>query len=168
MATSLDLWEEVAPLSSRSLLDEHREVLEIGSGISPEIIEGRGYYSLDSRQIAWLVQLEIVAPATMRAEGWMGIPIWRPDGQKHGEIIRVFGGDNDRMKYVWPTGLRLCLDIHPQNLEHVLDTSIPVFITEGIKKADAVLSSARREGLELVVLAANGCDGWRSKIEGSS
>lgn len=168
MATSLDVWEEVAPISSRFLLDEHRDVLENRSMISPDIIESRGYYSLTKSQILSLVQQEIISPASMRAEGWMGIPLWRPDGNKHGEIIRLFDGDPDVFKYVWPTGLRLCLDVHPDNLQYLLDPDVDVVITEGVKKSDAILSAARREGKKLVVLAANGCEGWKTKVAGGS
>lgn len=167
MPTSVGIWEEVAPIASRSLTDEHRELLEVGSNILPEIIEGRGYYSLDKSQIIALVHQEIVVPAALRATGWMGIPIWLPDGTKHGEIIRLFGSDL-KFKYLWPTGLRLALDVHPDNFDHLLDTSVDAMVTEGIKKGDALLSAARREGRSLLVLSANGCDGWKTKVEGSS
>lgn len=167
MPTSVGIWEEVAPLPSRTLEPRHRDILENESHISGDIIDSRGYYSLTKAQVTDLVHREIISPMAIRAESWMGIPIWRPDGQKHGEIIRVFGGDAS-YKYVWPTGLRLCLDVHPDNFPYLLDTSVDIMITEGIKKADAVLSAARRAGLRLVVLAANGCEGWKAKVEGSS
>jgi len=167
MPTSVDIWDTVAPIATRVLEDEHREVLEVGSHILPEIIESRGYHSLSSDQIRLLVEQEIVVTAALRATGWMSIPIWRPDGVKHGEIIRLFGSDL-KMKYLWPTGKRLCLDVHPDNFLYLLDIDVPVMITEGIKKADAILSAAQRAGIRLVVLAANGCDGWKSKVEGNS
>lgn len=167
MTTGLDVWEDVAPIASRVLDDEHRETLEIGSGIAPDIIERRGYYSLDKRQILLLIQQEIIAPSAMRAESWMGIPIWRPDGHKHGEVIRQFGGDT-LFKYIWPTGLRLAIDVHPDDVDLLQDPEIPVMITEGIKKADALRTAARCEGIPLVVLACNGCDGWKAKVTGSS
>lgn len=167
MLVTVDVWEEVAPLTTRTLDPEHRRILQEESGIDPDIIDERGYYSLTKHQVTDLVHREIIVPAAMRAESWIGIPIWRPDGHKHGEIIRQFGGDS-KFKYIWPTGLRLCLDVHPDNLKHLLNPLIPVMITEGIKKADAILSAARRAGTELVVLAANGCDGWKTKVEGSS
>ena len=164
MTVSLDVWEDVAPLPSRSLDDTHREVLEVGSLISPEIIETRGYYSLTERQITLLVAQGILGPSALRAESWMGIPLWRPDGRKHGEIIRVFGGDLS-YKYLWPSGLRLCLDVHPEQLDALADPTVDLMITEGVKKADAILSAALREGRRLVVLAANGCYGWKATIE---
>jgi hypothetical protein len=167
MPTSVDVWEDVAPSSSRMLLPAHRDILEINSKIDRDIVDDRGYYSLTKDQITKLVQLEVVAPATMRAESWLALPIWRPDTKKHGEVIRLFGGDA-KFKYVWPTGLRLAFDVHPECWDLLDDTNIPVMFTEGIKKADAILSAARREGTPLVVVAVNGCDGWKAKVAGSS
>ncbi len=95
----------------------------------------------------------------------MGIPIYRPDGVKHGEIIRVFGGSG-KAKYIWPTGKRNAADIHPLCREKISDISIPVIFTEGIKKADAVLSAALRDGIDAVVVALNGCWGWRARESG--
>lgn len=164
MPTNAEVWEDVAPLSSRYLSDEHREVLEVGSNILPEIIAGRGYYTLEQSQIVSLVHLEVVHPIIMRADSWMGIPIWRPDGVKHGEVIRVFGGDSS-YKYIWPTGKRLALDVHPDYLHLCNDVEVPVLIGEGIKKGDAVLSASIREGIPLLVVSANGCHGWRNTIE---
>jgi hypothetical protein len=163
MSSHLDVWEEIAPSASRSLDPEHREVLEISSQISPEIIDRRGYHSLSKLQVTHLVSRGIVGPSVLKAESWMAIPIWRPDEQNHGQIIRMFGGDSP-YKYVWPTGLRLCLDVHPDSLDLLYDTDAPVFITEGIKKADAVLSASIAEDFPLLVIAVNGCDGWRNKI----
>lgn len=167
MPVATGVWEDVAPIATRTLSGAHRNVLEQDSNISPEIIAGRGYYSLKKEQIISLVHQEIVVPAALRATGWMGIPIWRPDGIKHGEIIRLFGSDL-KFKYLWPTGSRLALDVHPDAFGYLLDTTVPAMIAEGIKKADAILSAARRAGMPLLVLAANGCDGWKSKVNGSS
>jgi hypothetical protein len=52
--------------------------------------------------------------------GWMAIPIFRPDGKKHGEIIRVEGVTANR-KYMWPTGERTAIDIHPESFDLIED-----------------------------------------------
>lgn len=169
MPSTPGVWEEVAPPATRTLDPEHRAVLEEVSNIDPAVIDARGYYSLTKAQISELVQQEIIHPSSLRAESWMGIPIYRPDGEKHGEIIRRFTVDkSDKFKYIWPTGLRLCFDVHPDCFGNLNNPEIPIMITEGIKKADAILSAARRESLPLVVLAANGCDGWKTKVSGST
>lgn len=168
MVTRIDVWEDVAPVASRTLLPEHREILELNSGISPDIIDQRGYHSLTAQQITQLVHLEVIHAVALRATGWMAIPIWRPDKNKHGEVIRLFGAPTGHFKYIWPTGLRLALDVHPRSWRYLHDTSVDAMITEGMKKADAIVSAAEREGTPLLVIAANGCEGWKSKIEGSS
>jgi hypothetical protein len=164
MTTGSDVWERICPVPDRILAEEHRRILVDESGIDADVIVERGYYTVTEEQVALLVQAEVINPVALRASGWMGIPIFRPDGFKHGEIIRLFEGP-ERMKYVWPSGQRLALDVHPFGLEHLLDTDVPVILTEGVKKADAILSAARRERYPCVVIAVNGCNGWRSKIE---
>ena len=167
MTTTTGVWEDVAPLATRTLDPEHYRILNEESGISDDIIASRGYHSLTKLQITLLVQAKVVHTSILRGESWMGIPIWRPDGTKHGEIIRQWGGD-PKLKYVWPTGTRLAFDVHPDTFADLGDVNIPVIFTEGIKKADAILTAARAEGFACVVIALNGCDGWRAKTEGSS
>jgi hypothetical protein len=162
-----DVWEDVCPPEKRFLSDEHRRVLVEGSVILPEIIEERGYHTLNAGQVTELVQLEVVSQFALKASGWMSIPIWRPDGRKHGEVIRLFGGETGR-KYIWPSGERLSFDVHPSMFPYLLKIGVDAAITEGIKKADALLSAARREGRMLLTIAANGCEGWRVKMEGQS
>jgi hypothetical protein len=160
-----DLYEQVAPLTERTLNEEHRKVLEEGSLIAPDIIEERGYYSLTREQIDALVQGEVLSPLARKGTSWMAIPIYRPDLHKHGEIVRVEGVSANR-KYMWPSGERTAIDIHPASIEQ-MDAEDVIYIgAEGIKKADAILSAARRENIKAVVLAFNGNWGWRSTVEG--
>jgi hypothetical protein len=158
-------FEDVIPPADRVLDDEHRKILEAESGIAPDVIAQRGYYSPTADQIKQLVELEIVNPAALKATGWLAIPVYRPDGVKHGEVIRVFG-TKLKQKYLWPTGSRNCVDIHPASMDYIDDRTAIVWITEGTKKADAILSAARREGIACIVLAINGNYGWRTTIEG--
>lgn len=160
-------WEQAAPVAARSLLPEHEKTLTVDSGISPEIVRERGYYSLNRDMVNNLVQLEVVHPVALSGDGWMGIPIVRPDGLVHAEVLRVFG-PSAKVKYVWPTGVRNAIDVNPSALADLMDTSVPIIITEGTKKADAILTAARAEGLRYVVLAVNGCWGWKASTEGGS
>lgn len=166
MESTVSIYEDVVPKSLRVLSDEHRKVLEEGSAISPDVIEQRGYYTLAMRDIIRLVQAEIINPLAQKGSSWMGIPILRPDSVKHGEIIRVWDSPL-KQKYVWPTGARTAIDLHPMSFESLDAREHPIFITEGIKKADAILSAARREDIPCLVLALNGNYGWRSVVEGS-
>lgn len=163
----LDSWALAAPIEQRKLSDEHLAYLTKDSGISPDVVAERGYYTLDERMVAMLVQLEVHYPTILKATGWLGIPIIRPDGVKHGEVIRLFGSDAPT-KYVWPTGTRQAVDVHPRTMQYRTDRSVPVIITEGIKKADAIVTACEREGIPALVLAVNGCWGWRSRIDGGS
>lgn len=163
---SSDIWEDVCPLEERRLSEEHRRILTDESFISPDIIDSRGYYSLSYAQVVELANLEVIAASALKATGWMAIPIFRPDGIKHGEIIRLFGVQAS-YKYLWPSGMRLAFDVHPSSIRHLFDPTVDLIITEGIKKADALLSAARREGYPLVVVSLNGCEGWRVKLDGN-
>jgi hypothetical protein len=67
---------------------------------------------------------------------------------------------------MWPTGDRTAIDIHISSIPFMDDPDTVFLVAEGIKKADAMLTAARREGLQVVVLALNGNWGWRSTVEG--
>lgn len=101
----------------------------------------------------------------------MAIPIHRPDGTLYCETIRLDSPIEDRpdQKYIWPNGKPNALDVHPYCVSRGWhrDSTIPLLVCEGVKKADAVLSAALREGKEYCVVAINGCWGWRGRIKGS-
>lgn len=165
MLTPTGVWEDVCPIEDRELSAEHLRILTDESAIDLDVILGRGYYSLRRDQVTELVNLDVLAQDALKAQAWMSIPIWRPDGQKHGEIVRLFGGQV-RQKYLWPSQTRLAFDIHPDYLRHVRNPDVDVLFTEGVKKGDALLSAARREGRDVMVISVNGCTGWRAKIDG--
>lgn len=165
--TPTGVWEDVCPLEDRVLSSDHQRILTDESAIDPDIIIGRGYHSLSLPQVTELVGLEVLNSQALSAVGWLSIPLWRPDGNKHGELVRLFGAKT-RMKYLWPSGLRLAFDIHPDCLPYVRDERYDVVITEGVKKGDSLLSAAQREGKNLIVLSVNGCTGWRIKLDGHS
>lgn len=160
-------WELAAPIPARVLLPEHEHTLVVESGISVDIVRDRGYYSLTREMVVNLIQLEVIHPVALLADSWMGIPIVRPDGVVHCEVLRVFGSDV-KAKYIWPTGVGNCLDINPAALSDILDGDVSIIITEGVKKADAILTAARAEGYRCVVLAVNGCWGWKASTDSGS
>lgn len=162
-----DAWEQAVPLADRVLSDEHRRVLEADSGIDADILQGRGYYSPTARQMATYLAADLISDTLLKAESWLAIPVHRPDGQKHGEVLRVFGGSFSR-KYIWPTGTRNALIVHPEFFDALYDEAIPIIFAEGVKKADAIVSAARREGIPCVVIAINGNYGWKAKIDAGS
>lgn len=159
---SADVFRQATP--RRKLSNTHREMLIDGSGILPGIVKNRGYYSLEPVNIQLLIGAEVLPKGTINAESWLGIPLYRPDGSYHCDIVRVYGGSaEERHKYCWPKGFRNALDVHPDALDSLDDEAYELGFTEGIKKTDALLSAAMREGIKLVPVALMGPYGWRSK-----
>lgn len=165
---SADVFVQATPMKRRKLSDEHRRYLIDGSGILPGIVKERGYYSLTSAAIKILVGEKAIREQALSAEAWLGIPIFRPDGTYYGDIIRLFGAPSGTAKYIWPTGQSQVVDIHPRMSKAITDPNVPVFLTEGVKKADAVLSHAMSEGLNVLPMAVNGCWGWMAKTTAGS
>lgn len=155
-------------VSARLLTPEHRALLVQGSGLTDEVIDRRGYYSISRAGLfARYASGEIVREATSAQSGIV-IPVIRPDGQEHCEIIRLVGlpPGHDKLKYVWPTGKRNALDIHPAYAQFASDPSVPLVVTEGIKKGDSIVSRALGE--PVCVVSINGCWGWVSSENGAS
>lgn len=124
------------------LLPHHKAMLEQESAISPQCISQRGYFSAtDPEQLAGLgfARHQLIVPSLV-------IPIRnvydhvayhriRPDDprsnpQKPGRVV----------KYEQPPNTPLVLDVPPASLEGLKDTSRRLWIVEGEKKADALVS----------------------------
>jgi hypothetical protein len=111
---------------------EHARQLLGESGISPEIVRGRGYRSVKRRD-------ELAEfPEWQRRLG-LYIPMYSPDGEKTGCQLKP---DRQRkgLKYESPLGAEVILDVHPQARDEVRDGDGDLFIVEGVKKADSLLS----------------------------
>jgi hypothetical protein len=67
--------------------------------------------------------------------------------------------DGKPIKYDTPKGSRMTLDVHPFAREKLGDPSVPLFLTEGVKKGDALVS----RGLCAVMLL--GVWNWRGTNE---
>jgi hypothetical protein len=139
------------------LSTEHRRTLEEGSAISPAIVAGRGYWTATKR-----AQLEGLFPDWQRRAPALVVPMFSPDGVTSRAQIRPERPRQSRrtgkaLKYETAYQDRPIVDVHPFMREAVKDASVPVLITEGVKKADAATS----RGLCAVALA--GVDGWVSK-----
>jgi len=126
------------------------------SAISRPIVEGRGYWTVTSRS-----QLVGIFPKWQRRAPALAVPMNSPDGVTTRPQIRPRNPRSDKrgrsIKYESPHETRPVLDVHPAMLEAVRDSSAPLLITEGCKKAD----SATSRGLCTIALA--GVDGWVSK-----
>jgi hypothetical protein len=126
-------------LRERLELSHHRQALLEESAISPQVMVERGYYTAKSK--AELGRLgfwpsQRLAPALV-------IPMYRPTGELTTYQIRPDAPreiDGKAVKYETPAKSSLRLDVHPSQSERVKDASIPLWIVEGVKKGDCLVS----------------------------
>jgi len=123
---------------------QHYAKLVHESAIAPPLIQQRGYQSLpqpeDLIDRGFSKAQAKVAPA-------LGIPLWDAHGQRHGwqirpDVPRQFK-DGTLGKYETPLGDRNILDIHPSVQPLVGDPATPLWITEGVRKGDALASQGQ-------------------------
>jgi len=145
-----------------SLSPEHRRVLEDESAIAPEVIAERGYRTIVSP--ADLLDLGF-ATSQRRVPGLLlplhptngGEPplcVFRPDRPRE---LRGKDGSVRILKYEVPKGASTRLDCPPSCQALLADPSVPLWITEGQKKADALAS------LGLCAIALLGVWSWRGR-----
>jgi hypothetical protein len=124
------------------LAPHHRAMLEQGSGISPEKISDRGYFTVtdtdDLRELGF-ADYQLRVPA-------MVIPIYGVDGRLRFYRIRPDDPRRDLdkpgkvVKYEQPTGTGVTLDVPRFARPFLSDAGMRLWIVEGEKKADALVS----------------------------
>jgi hypothetical protein len=134
-------YTQAAKSPARELLQErlhphHLEMLIEESAISEEVVDERGCHTvtvkadLDRKGFGRKQQL---VPGVV-------FPIYGPDGQTKFYFLRP---DEPRykngkaQKYEFPSGQRMAVDVPPRCREDIDDPAVPLFVTEGPKKADA-------------------------------
>src|SRR2546425_1849177 len=123
------------------LTPQHYAILHEESGISDEVITTRGYRSLahpdDLQDLGF-------SKAQARTAPVLAIPLWDVHGQQTGWQIRPDsprqGKDGKLYRYETPYKGKVSLDIHPSMQPLLGDPGIPLWITEGVKKGDALVS----------------------------
>jgi hypothetical protein len=115
------------------LSDAHQRMLFEESGIDPAVIEERGY-----RTVKRQAELEEF-PEWQRRLG-LHIPTYSPDGETTGCQIRPNRSRKPELKYESPQGSRVIVDVHPRARQEVRTGCGELFVVEGVKKADALLS----------------------------
>src|SRR4051794_33370082 len=142
---------------SGTLSPEHRKLLE-DSGIDPRCIQERGYYTEVTRS-----ELARIGFAnSQRLVPGLVIPVWDINGQVALHQLRPDAPRSLKgrtLKYETPAGSGLGVDVPPSVREKVLDPKIPLYITEGVRKADAAVSKG------LCCLALLGVWGWKNQQE---
>lgn len=123
--------------ATAELSNKHREMLETESGIDLTVIAGRGYWTARNR--AQLTDL----PKHARRAPTLVMPMYSPDGETVSYQTRPDNPRPDRktgepVKYesIKPT----IIDVHPDVLDEVRHGDEELWVTEGIKKADALVS----------------------------
>ncbi len=117
-----------------TLSDSHRRMLFEGSGIDPEIARERGYYTARRRH-----EVPDEFADYQRRLGLV-IPTYSPDGETTGHQLRPNKPRKPKLKYESPQRSRVILDVHPRMREEVRSGDGDLFVVEGTKKGDALLS----------------------------
>jgi len=136
------------------LLEQHQRLLD-ASAINAGIAGGRGYYSVANASALRLIGFSAAQAARVPA---LVVPLWDVHGrvrfhQARPDYPRV--RDGKPVKYETPNGVRMALDVHPATRSRLADPAVPLIVTEGVRKADAALSS----GVHAVALL--GVWNWR-------
>jgi len=145
------------------LSDAHRAMLLDESAISPEVVAARGYRTVTSP--ADLADLGF-APSQRKVPGLLlplhptdgGEPplcVYRPDRPRELRDRRT--GKARVLKYEVPKGAGTRLDCPPVCQPMLADPAVPLWVTEGIKKADALASRG------LCAIALLGVWNWRGR-----
>ncbi|MCC6176046.1 MAG: DUF3854 domain-containing protein [Chloroflexi bacterium] len=135
------------------LLRHHQLLLE-RSAISAEVATARQYCSID-------VKKRLAAfgfAANQQRVPALLLPLWHVSGEQRGvqirpDVPRTDPKNKRPVKYDTPAGQPLVIDVPPVIRPLVLDQSVPLFITEGVRKAD----SAASHGLACVSLQGVWC-----------
>ncbi|MBA3951797.1 MAG: DUF3854 domain-containing protein [Rubrobacter sp.] len=141
------------------LSQEHQRMLLLESSISEGVVKARGYRTDEKK--ADLKRLGF-SDAQCTPPGLL-IPVHSPRGeivnyQFRSDMPRI-GSNGKPVKYEMPKGSRMTLDVHPFARGMLADPSTPLWITEGVKKGDALVS----RGLCVVTLL--GVWSWRGTNE---
>jgi Domain of unknown function (DUF3854) len=123
------------------LSDSHLSTLH-ASSISDAVIAARGYETVTSG--AHLKRLGFTE-AQARVPVLL-IPVFGPRGeivlyQARPDRPRIVKGK--AVKYETPRGSKMVMDVHPTVRHLLADPRVPLFVTEGIKKGDALVSADR-------------------------
>ena len=124
-----------------TLAPHHYAMLHDASAIAADIITARGYTSLDHpdevRDLGFSKTQARTAPV-------LAIPLWDVHGQQTSWQIRPESPrqmkDGKVFKYEAIKGGRLQLDVHPTVQPLLGDPHVPLWITEGVRKGDALVS----------------------------
>lgn len=146
-----------------SLTAAHQAEL-LASTIDPAIATERGYLSLtvESRDHVLAARFPTWAAGPDESYPLLFVPMHGPGGDVTGAQIKPalapIGPGGKAMKYASRRNAANVLDVHPRNATRIRDPAQQLWITEGIKKGDALTSRG------LCVVTLTGVFNWRSKL----
>jgi hypothetical protein len=140
-----------------TLAEHHKKVLIVESSIAQDVVEARGYRTIEKK-----VELKTLGFADRQCNPpGLLIPIYSPTGEIVNYQFRPdqprIGKNGRAIRYETPARTRTVLDVHPFAREMLGNPSIPLFITEGLKKSDALVSCGR------CAVALLGVWSWRGR-----
>ncbi len=144
-------------MTRKVLASHHETMLREESGITQEVVEARGYRTVETKselKNLGFTERQCNPPGLL-------IPIYSPTGEIVNYQFRPdqprIGKNGRAIKYETPSGTRMVLDVHPFARERLGNPAVPLFITEGIKKGDSLVSRGR------CAVALLGVWNWRGR-----
>ena len=116
--------------------EDHRRMLIEESGIGAAVVTERGYRTVGRPEVPEAFG------GYQRRPGLL-VPMFSPDGKTTSHQLRPDAPrvrDGKAIKYETAGGSRCVLDVHPRMRQAAGDPAVPLWITEGIKKADSLTS----------------------------
>jgi P4 family phage/plasmid primase-like protien len=156
--------------SNSPLSPEHQAEILSGSAVAREAAGARGYRTLldTPEDRALLAEWGFSRQQVARGDAYpmLYIPVYRATGEQITAQIKPSAprqsqgrnGDAREIKYETPAGSAVHIDVPPFTQRHIRDTAVPLWVTEGVKKADALVSR------ELAAIGITGVYNWRSKL----
>ena len=131
--------EDLEVPSLKNLSPNHLDMLIRKSGIREEIIYFREYRTITRKshlKVIGFKDIQCLVPALL-------IPIYNVQGkitlyQTRPDTPRIREGKT--VKYETLAGSSMSIDCHPRMRQYLADPNIPLWITEGIKKGDCLVS----------------------------
>lgn len=153
MATATQIFTIANPVALEARhLDELRD-----SAIGDDVIAARGY-----RSVSDPIELPPEFQGEQRTLTGLLIPVRDVTGKVALHQLKPDAPRKDRrgkpLKYEWPAGFGPRLDVPQTSLPHLRDTSVPLWITEGVKKVDSAVS----HGIHAII-GLPGVWSWMSK-----
>ena len=143
------------------LSSAHRKMLEEDSGLAPEVIAERGYYTATSA--AHLATLHFAE--YQRRVPALVLPVFDVHGQVALHQIRPDSPRKNKkrkpVKYETPAGAHLILDIHPAHLPLLPQADVPLVVIEGLNqfsRKNLIIAA----GLGTLMLSAAAIVLWRA------